>query len=412
MFKKKDIKGYVVLEITGSGCDRFLNLCVQNDITLRKVTNKGVKLNIEIDIKDFKKVSKLSRKSGTKIKIIKKEGLPFFVFKHRKRKAFAIALLISFIAIKVLSFFIWSIEVNGYHEIPKYEIVGFLNELDVKGGTYSKKVKPIYIENELLKKYPRISWVNVFVDGTTLVVDLSENREQKELVEKNVPTDIVANKSAEITSLNVISGISNKKVGDYVKEDEVIVTGLISSSEEEAEKKLRGVTANADIEGVVTYNYDFEVKKNTTKKVLTGKSRSEYYFIVFGKQIKLFGLSNKYDLYEKSESRKQLELTEKHLLPFIYKKVTYNELIEQKVVLTEKELQREANIKLNNKTIQLAKDGDIINKSVISKKTSQGIHIYSIIAVSEKLGEKKEVTIMPTIEEEPKSKDKTNNASN
>ena len=79
--------GYVRVEIEGYYIERFINICQLRKILIWNLKReKGVKLYINIGIKDYKKLREISRKTNCKIKILKKKGLPFFINKYKKRK--------------------------------------------------------------------------------------------------------------------------------------------------------------------------------------------------------------------------------------------------------------------------------------------------------------------------------------
>ena len=63
--------------------------------------DKSVQLNLNIGIKDFKKIKKIAKKTKCKVKIIKKKGLPFLFNRYKKRKIFFGFLLLILILIGI-----------------------------------------------------------------------------------------------------------------------------------------------------------------------------------------------------------------------------------------------------------------------------------------------------------------------
>ncbi len=61
----------------------------------------------------FSRLKPLAAKSGVRVRLLKKRGLPFWLHTHRKRKAFALGVAMGFACIFFLSSFIWGIEING-----------------------------------------------------------------------------------------------------------------------------------------------------------------------------------------------------------------------------------------------------------------------------------------------------------
>ena len=62
---------------------------------------------------DFFRLLPIRRKSGVRIRIQKKQGLPFFYRRSLKRKAFFIGIFLCLAGLYILSQFIWNIHVEG-----------------------------------------------------------------------------------------------------------------------------------------------------------------------------------------------------------------------------------------------------------------------------------------------------------
>lgn len=82
------VKGYVRIRITGYSPERFLNLCKYKKIPVWGLLPGRNFYDMNITIAGMKKLKPILRKTGTNLRIIEKIGLPFFLFRHRKRKIF------------------------------------------------------------------------------------------------------------------------------------------------------------------------------------------------------------------------------------------------------------------------------------------------------------------------------------
>ena len=67
--------------VEGYSPERFLNLCNANSIVIWGVENRGESYQLYVAAKDFKKLRPFVRKTGTKISILEKQGVPFFLYK-------------------------------------------------------------------------------------------------------------------------------------------------------------------------------------------------------------------------------------------------------------------------------------------------------------------------------------------
>ena len=81
------LKGYVVVEIEGLFLEKFTNFCIANQIifwNLIKMNN--TKIRLATDIKGFKKMRRYVRRTRCRMKLLKRNGMPFKAFRYRKRK--------------------------------------------------------------------------------------------------------------------------------------------------------------------------------------------------------------------------------------------------------------------------------------------------------------------------------------
>lgn len=74
------IKGHVRIRITGSSYERFLNMCAKHQIVLWDLQPEEHAYEASLSIKGFKMLKPLAKKSGTKVRIVARYGLPFFCF--------------------------------------------------------------------------------------------------------------------------------------------------------------------------------------------------------------------------------------------------------------------------------------------------------------------------------------------
>ena len=106
------IKGYIRIRITGYSTERFLNACSHKGVVLWGLTpvNRAYEMNIQA--KGFRQLKPIIRKTGTKVVIVGRFGLPFFLHKNRKRKLFFAGALLSLALVFLLSRYIWNIDIQ------------------------------------------------------------------------------------------------------------------------------------------------------------------------------------------------------------------------------------------------------------------------------------------------------------
>ena len=78
------IRGYLRIRITVYSTERFLNLCSNKQIYLWGLEHKNHGYEMCISIKEFRKLKPILKKTGTKVSIVERFGLPFFLHRYRK----------------------------------------------------------------------------------------------------------------------------------------------------------------------------------------------------------------------------------------------------------------------------------------------------------------------------------------
>lgn len=212
------ISGYVNIVVEGYYIEKFINICRNKGIYLGNMKRtKTTIINTNVPIKEFKNVAKIAKSNKCKIKIKEKKGLPFFLNKYRKRKIFAISLLVILIVLLVLSKFIWNIEITGNLNISNEEILEIVREDGLEIGKLKSTIDAKKIVENIRIKRADISWVGIKISGTNVIIEVVEADKAPKVIDKNDYCNIIANKDAIIVSVNAQNGTLQVKEGDTVK---------------------------------------------------------------------------------------------------------------------------------------------------------------------------------------------------
>ena len=109
----RNLQGYVSFKVTGGCPEKFLNLSVKNKFNLWNVRKINGDLLANSKIGDYKKLRYNAKKSNSKLKIISKSGLPFFIHKYRKRKGIIAGLVLFMAVMCIMPLYIWKVDVKG-----------------------------------------------------------------------------------------------------------------------------------------------------------------------------------------------------------------------------------------------------------------------------------------------------------
>lgn len=218
-------KGFLVINISGDNAEMLLNATSKNGIKIWSLYCKKQNITGCIGIKDFKKLKKIKR-NGSKIKIIKKTGIPFYIYKHKNRCGILIGLIVFFLIIKMLSLHIWSINVIGCKKIPEFDILSSCKELSIIQGIKASKINSQNDAQRLLLIRDDIAWASLNIEGCVLTVNVTEI-EPENKTKQQVPCNLKASYEGIIKKIDVTSGNTIVKVGDVVNKGDVLVSGII-----------------------------------------------------------------------------------------------------------------------------------------------------------------------------------------
>ncbi|PRX28342.1 hypothetical protein BX659_11375 [Orenia metallireducens] len=226
------VEGYLRLEIQGANLEKCINILMREGFKLWDIIRIGDRLYVNIRLKDFKNIRPHLRRKRYKVRINQKRGLPFFFTKALSRRFLIVGLLFLILSLYTLSSFLFFIEIQGLKEIEKEEILGFLKEVEIHPGVLKSSIPLEDLEKALIKRIPKIAWVNIYFSGTRLILEVVE----KKIVDSKIlPSDIVAAKSGIISKLIVLKGTPVVEEGMTVKKGDLLISREVFIKKEEEE---------------------------------------------------------------------------------------------------------------------------------------------------------------------------------
>lgn len=336
----KFLKGYVVIRLSGYSPERFLNLCSHHHIILWGLRSVGTDYEMCISISGFRRLRPLVHKTRTRAVILERHGLPFILYRYRKRKLFAGGALLGMALLYVLSLFIWNIHVEGNYSLSDEVILAWLESTGIVHGMAKRDVHGEEIEAGLREYFEEITWTSAEVKGTRLIIHVQENEDlAPEAIPAEEPADLVSAGEGTIVSMIVRSGTPAVSEGMEVQKGDLLVGSRVDVLDDAGEAaNTYYVHADADIRIQRTEHYKEAFDMRYIKKVYTGETRTSYY-LMFGSKRLWFRLWHP-DAYEQSDSiasELPLKITENFYLPVVFGKSTEQEYVEEEAVYTKEE---------------------------------------------------------------------------
>lgn len=371
----KYARGYVYVQLTGYAPERFLNLCGNHNILIwnLKPSEDGYFFCISVD--GFRELKPILKKTRTKIKIIRKCGIPFTAFQYRKRKLYGAGFFLFGILLYYLSGFVWNIEINGNSYLSQETILDFLQEEESYFGVRKSDIDCANLEEALRSRYEEVIWTSIKIYGTKMTVDIQENLlpEEEYVQAEDTIYDIVASKDAVIEEIITRNGTPKVTPGIEVKKGELLVSGRLDIIDDNGEvSQYLYRSSDADITGRVCYQYKDVISKEYEDHINTENNCNNYVLQLFQTRISNPFFKVKYKDYFMVSDTRQLHVTSNFYLPVSLTKENYQEYIKKKKTRTEEEIRQIATKNLNNYIEDLEEKGiQIIEKNVMIERTSK-----------------------------------------
>lgn len=272
---KQHYTGYVCVRLTGRSPERFFNLCRSSKILLWNIACEKEEYRFFLLLPDFYRIRPFAKKAGVRVCIQEKLGLPFFLYRNRKRKLFAVGSASFFLLLFVLSRFIWNISFSGNLLFTDDMLTGQLREIGVCYGMPKRGVDCDRIEEELRSRCPRIVWVSAHVSGTRLQIRIRENETADGIpLREESPRNLVAETAGTVVSILVRAGKAAVQPGDEVEKGQILVEGMLPVTNDSGEvERTLFVRADADIRLRTTKIYREWVPHFQTVRSYTGKKQ-------------------------------------------------------------------------------------------------------------------------------------------
>lgn len=365
----KNLRGYVKIKIEGYSPERFLNLCNANHILVWGIEKKEQSFELYVGVRDYKKLRPFARKTNTKIILLEKHGLPFFLYRFRKRKMFFVGMILCISWIYALSLYVWNIHFEGNVTQSNEELLDYLESLGVEHGTLKSKVICEEIETGFRTKYPNMLWVSAEMRGTRIIIQIKENEDEDIVsrieVKETEPESIVSEYAGVVESMIVRQGTPVVSIGDEVMEGQTLVEGYYPIKNDAGEiVRYEGVTADADIFLLVKETYRDHFSTEYDMKQYTEKRRLGFR-VYFGEKCFEFQPKIKFENYEIIMDKREIHITENFYLPFSIEFLWFLEYIPKTNWYTEAEVKELVNFRYQNKYKNILQKGvQIIGKDV------------------------------------------------
>lgn len=382
----KYLIGYIEIRVKGGFCERFINLCAMRRIELWDVSLYEDTVKAKISIKNFKKLRGVARKTGVKISIACKRGLPFYLRDNKDRVGLLIGAGIFIFFMTVMNSFVWCIYADDSEKFSSVQILQAAHNAGLHYGIRVKNFDEEKAAREIYKAFDgELSWVKVNIKGSLAVIDFREKTKRIEIEEKGQPSNIVADFDGVIISDETYQGSKNKSRGDAVVKGDVLISGVV----EGVDMKPLYYQSKGKFTALHTVTLESELSRSDTAYRYTSVSE-DYAICFFGLNIPLTITQDSAENSHRYTYESFFQI-EGYRLPFGIKKTVTVNYIKEELSDTQQKLL--AMFIYNDKAYEKFSNTNILSYNVKIDRENNGYKVLGEYQCIDFIGESKEIII-------------------
>ena len=385
------LKGYVIIIVSGFSVEKFINICTRRQILLWDIERLSpTEVTMKMSIRGFKNARSAARKSRCRVRIKEKKGLPYIIWKYKRRKGFVIGLVAFAVLIYLMTSIIWSIEITGNYNINTDVLMEQLNGMGIFRGATKRSIDPKYVADTLMLKNRELAWTGVEIKGTKLLITVREGIEPPVVIPVEQPCNVVAKRDGIIISIMAKNGLTLVKEGDTVKKGQVLISGVLESIHPEFGSKQ--VHAMGEVLARTWYEAEKEVPVKKINRIKTGLEWNKYsvYFLDF--RIRLPLGNNPFELYETGIVDKAPVIGNRFKLPFGLIIEKHYELKEEEQVLDQEQARELAHKMAMDKILEMVpKEAEIVDQQMQVITAEGREYIQVTVECTENIAIQKEI---------------------
>ena len=409
------LQGYLTIRVQGFSPERFMNLCSNHHLFLWNIVNYGDYYTMNISLKNFYKLKGLTRKTGTRVVITGRYGLPFLSVRMWRRRIFLAGLLGSLAFWIWMSGFIWAVEIDGNYFVTTDVFQDFLDTNGIRTGVKKGQIDIETLEESIREHFDIVTWTSARIDGTRLLIQVKENdlikmdegKKEAEINEENTGMDLVAQKEGVIVSMVTRSGVPLVKAGAEIQKGDILVEGGVPIYNDDGTvKRYDYCVADADIMLQCIYSLTEDIEEKHEEKKYTGKEKKQPFFILGTRKVSMPLLGRKFEKYDVIEEKHQLKIFKNYYLPVYIGSYLVREYEVEEEIYTKEQVKElfEGKIQKFIETLQ-EKGVQIIEKNVTIKRAFGTWKMDADFLAVEKTGVSQKTRLVQvediSLEEEP-----------
>lgn len=385
--------GYVVFTFSGGFTDGFINRCYHEKINIKDISVENGVLTARCSIGAYKRLHKIAFRSGGKVKLVKKRGLPFLLHPLKGRWGVFCGMLFFVLFVSFMGGFIWNITVIGNQTLETSKIVDYLAQNGFKTGVRWSETDKENLEFAVMADFDRVAWISINRIGCLAQVEIRETTPKPEIENNNLITNVTAKKDGVIVKVTALGGWPAVQAGDAVTTGDLLISGVYEPEEYSQPQKNHFARAHGSVIAKTNSRITVNIPREQSEKICT--SEKQYKTLYF------FGLEIPLSI-KKEEENTVCEYQKKYLvfhdfrLPIgIYMEIRRS-YTDTKRSISDDELRAAAKKELLEREKEELAGCEIIGKTEKEEITDGGIVYTAEYSLLEDIGAEQEIIFSDT----------------
>lgn len=282
-------QGQVRVRVESAFPERVLNLCGARNLSFWDMDRESeTAFSCSLSRRDFYALRRAARQIDCTLTVVKKEGVPFFLGRFRRRHALLAGAAVCGGLLFLASFFVWDFTVVGNERVTEEEILRALERNGVGIGTFGIGLDREGIRNHVLLDIPELVWITVNVSGCRAAVQVREREQVPTPVNERAPANVVARRDGLITQIRALDGVKCVLPGTSVEAGEILISGV----EDTQTVGARVMAGMGDAEARTWYTLTADLPLTVQEKRYTGEEARALSLVFGAHRVKIFGNSS------------------------------------------------------------------------------------------------------------------------
>ncbi len=282
--------GFVRFRASGGFGERFLNLCKTYGIPLWDVQITDGALYASTTPQGYRQILPCAKKSGMRTKMCKKAGLPFLLFRLRRRSGLAVGAAILLCSLVFLSGRIWSIDVQGCRTVPEETVRMAAERAGLRIGVRKSVLQPSQTAIAAESELEAVSHLAVNVTGACAQIVVTEAPKAPAVEDASGTFHLVSSADAQLVVLEPYRGTVTARLYEPVLRGQLLISGINRNRDD----SVSFVHAAGYAVGRTETTLTGRASANETNYALQ-KKKTVYRLFVLGLEIPLGKAPKQYD---------------------------------------------------------------------------------------------------------------------